>query len=298
MGNHGPNHRNCAQELDAMRGFSPEWLELREPADHYSINADVRQALADHVGERVPISVVDLGCGTGSNLRGLAPLLGRKQRWTLFDHDARLLATAVTRLRGWARSAVDAEQGLSLVRGETNIGVSFRNANLSTVDFARIIEGNNLVTAAALFDLVSFPFIERLGEAVAVSGQVFYTVLTYDGVAAWRPEHPADTAMRDAFNDHQRGDKGFGPAAGPAATEALAASFASHGYTVIRGKSPWVLDDSFAALRRELELSWAEAVRSTGLVPHRTVDEWLRYRLAVDSVVTIGHEDVLALPPK
>jgi SAM-dependent methyltransferase len=281
-----------------MTGFSPEWLELREPTDHYSINAGVRRALADHVAGRGPISVVDLGCGTGSNLRGLAPFLGREQRWTLVDHDVRLLDTAVTRLRGWAHSAVDAGQGLSLVRGETTISVSFREADLSSGDFIGIIEGNNLVTAAALFDLVSYPIIERLAEAVAATGQVFYAVLTYDGTAAWRPEHPADTAMRDAFNDHQRGDKGFGPAAGPAATDALASAFASHGYAVIRGKSPWVLGDSFAALRREIQLSWADAVRNTGLVPQSTVDEWLRHRLAVDTVVTLGHEDLLALPPK
>jgi hypothetical protein len=45
-------------------------------------------------------------------------------------------------------------------------------------------------------------------------------------------------------------------------------------------------------------LSWADAVRNTGLVPQSTVDEWLRQRLAVDTVVTLSHEDLLALPPK
>src|SRR5918992_4892936 len=167
MGGYSPRNRHHTQEHGVMTGFSAEWLDLRERADHHSINADVRQALADHVRSRSLISVVDLGCGTGSNLRALAPFLCREQRWTLVDHDAQLLDAAVTRLRSWPRAAVDSDQGLNLDRGEISISVSFREADLSCDDFVRIIKSNDLVTAAALFDLVSFPFIERLAEAVA-----------------------------------------------------------------------------------------------------------------------------------
>jgi SAM-dependent methyltransferase len=282
-----------------MSGFSPEWLALREPADHRSVNADLRRRLVRHVEGRSPISVVDLGCGTGSNLRGLAPFLGPKQCWRLVDHDVRLIQVAATRLRGWADRAADTDQGLNLERGLTTISVSFHHADLSNGDFGRILESSNLVTGAALFDLVSHRLIERLAAAVAATGQVFYTVLTYDGTAAWHPEHPADEAMRDAFNQHQCSEKGFGPAAGPVATDALAAAFRQHGYAVLRGKSPWVLDGGFSGLRRKLNEGWAEAVRESGLVPRAVVEEWLRDRLADDTAVTIvGHEDLLALPPK
>jgi hypothetical protein len=280
-----------------MTGFSPEWLELREPADHRSVNANVRQRLVRHVAARSPISVVDLGCGTGSNLRSLAPFLAREQRWRLVDHDVRLLEAARARLRDWA-DAAEASGGLRLDRGPVTLSVALCETNLSNTEFGRILEGSDLVTAAALFDLVSHRLIELLAATVAAAGQIFYTVLTYDGTAVWKPEHPADTAMRAAFNQHQHGEKGFGPAAGPAATEALAAAFTRRGYTVTRGKSPWVLDHGFAALRRKLNEGWAEAVRETGLVPEAVVEEWLRHRRADDSAVAmIGHEDLLALPP-
>jgi SAM-dependent methyltransferase len=280
-----------------MSGFSPEWLALREPADHRSTNAGVRQRLVRHVDGRSPISVVDLGCGTGSNLRGLAPFLGREQSWRLVDHDVRLLQAARSRLRGWA-DAADTSRGLRLDRGPITVSVSFCETDLSNGDLTRILEGSDLVTGAALFDLVSQHVIERLAATVAANGQVFYTVLSYDGTAAWQPDHPADAAMRDAFNEHQRGEKGFGPAAGLAATDALAAAFTRHGYAVIRGKSTWVLDHGFAALRRKLNEGWAEAVREGGRVPQDVVEEWLRHRRTDDTAVTIiGHEDLLALPP-
>jgi hypothetical protein len=236
--------------------------------------------------------------GTGSNLRGLAPFLGPEQRWRLVDHDARLLDAAAALLRGWSDMAMDTAQGLRLERAPITVRVSLCNVDLSNGDFGPLVEGTHLVTVSALFDLVSRRLIERLAEAVAAGNRLFYTVLTYDGMVEWRPQHPADTAMRDAFNQHQRGDKGFGPAVGPAATDALAAAFTRLGYTVVRGKSPWLLDDGFAGLRRKLDESWAEAVRETGLVAHAVVDEWLRHRLCSQAAVTIvGHEDLLALPP-
>jgi SAM-dependent methyltransferase len=281
-----------------MSGFSPEWLALREPADHRAVNATVRQRLVRHVEGHGPMSVVDLGCGSGSNLRGLAPFLGPEQHWRLVDNDVGLLDAAAARLRGWSDAAMDTAEGLKLGRGLISVSVSFRHFDLSNGDFGSIIEGTHLVTGAALFDLVSYRLIDRLAEAVTAGGRLFYTVLTYDGLAGWYPEHPVDSAMRDALNEHQRGEKGFGPAAGPAATDALAAAFTRRGYAVVRGKSPWVLGHGFAALRRMCDESWAETVRETGLVPQARVAEWLQHRLANDNAVTtIGHEDLLALPP-
>ena len=64
-----------------MGGFSAEWLSVREPVDHASCNNMVKRAMLDYLkakhGKTLSnLSVVDLGCGTGSNLRGLAPFFG------------------------------------------------------------------------------------------------------------------------------------------------------------------------------------------------------------------------------
>lgn len=268
-----------------MSGFSAEWLALREPADHGAINARVREACVGALGGHARLSIVDLGSGTGSNLRSLSGVLGGRQHWTLVDLDQRLLDVARSR-EGEAR-----RDGLSLE-------VDYRIADLSAGELGELLAEAGLVTASALFDLVSSSAIRRLAGEVAARGCTFYTVLTYDGIAAFLPEHPADRDMRAAFNDHQRTDKGFGPAAGPDASDTLAAAFTAHGYTVIRGKSPWVLDGHFRQLRHELDRGWAAAVRETGLVSSARIDDWLAHRLKADGAVTIvGHEDLLALAP-
>lgn len=261
--------------------FSPEWLALREPADHASINAGVRRALIEALAGKDPVRVVDLGCGAGSNLRGLSPWLPARQEWTLVDYDETLLAAAKAQIQ----------------RVPHRPQVVYRRADFSKGEFAPLITGADLVTAAALFDLVSEAVIGKLADAVAANRQVFCTVLTYDGIASFLPEHPLDGAMRAAFNGHQQTDKGFGPAAGPVATEALARAFVARGYRVARGKSPWVLDGAYARLRRELDQGWANAVRETGQVPARELDGWIGHRLAANDAVTIiGHEDLLAMP--
>lgn len=270
-----------------MSGFDADWLALREPADHASINAGVRRALLTHFAGQEQLRIVDIGCGAGSNLRGLAPWFGAiEQDWTLVDYDAGLLARA-------AASAV----GDPALAG---VQTTARQADLNACDLATLFEGADLVTAAAFFDLASRDFIERLAEAVTAAGAAFYTVLTYDGIASWLPEHPADTQMRRAFNRHQGQNKGLGLALGPDATDALSEAFDGRGYFVQRGRSAWVLTgEADARLRCELEAGWANAVAETGDVAPETVQAWRAHRssLSSDAAVTIvGHEDLLALP--
>ena len=52
-------------------GFSPTWLSLREPADRRARSADLGETLARHLARRERPLILDLGCGTGSNLRAL-----------------------------------------------------------------------------------------------------------------------------------------------------------------------------------------------------------------------------------
>ena len=55
--------------------FTLDWLALREPVDHRSRSELALAGLRDWWRARRASRVVDLGCGTGSNLRYLAPRL-------------------------------------------------------------------------------------------------------------------------------------------------------------------------------------------------------------------------------
>jgi SAM-dependent methyltransferase len=275
--------------------FSPQWLALREPADRRARDPGLLAALAGHFAARDAMSVVDLGCGTGSNLRAIAPVLPARQEWRLVDNDPALLAAARARIAEWADAAQTVGADLHVRRKGLALTVRLRRSDLAADLEEALGAAPDLVSAAALFDLVSAQWISRFVPAVAARGAVFYGALTYDGREEWRPPHPADAAMLAAFNAHQTGDKGFGPAVGRRATDHLVAGFSCAGYRVRTAESPWRLDARDGDLVRDLALGAAAAVRETGRVPADAIADWLAVR-RTGSTCVIGHLDCLAVP--
>lgn len=277
--------------------FSADWLALREPADLAARDAGLMRDLGEALaGRERPLTIVDLGCGTGSNLRGLAPHLPPEQEWRLVDHDAGLLVRARATLAAWAEEGREVGDDLILTRGQLRLTASFRLHDLAG-DVASALGGTpDLVTAAALFDLASERTIDEIARAVAERRACFHTALTYDGEEEWQPPHPADAAVQGAFLRHLSGDKGLGPAAGQRAPVVLAGAFGRLGYAVRTAPSPWRLGPGEAALRRALVAGKADAAAETGLVPVAEVESWRALRER-EGEARIGHVDLLALPP-
>jgi SAM-dependent methyltransferase len=277
-----------------MSGFSPKWLDLREPVDARSRSAKLATTVARHFDGWRPVSVVDLGCGTGANLRATVPNLGPEQHWTLVDHDPILLDAARERLAVWADGADRRPNGLALFKGSKRVNVEFRCADIAGDLQGALGPSVNLVTASAFFDLVSRRFIALFAAAVAKRRSAFYTVLTYDGDQRWTPERDADAAMLEAFHAHQRRDKGFGAAAGPDAPELLSEAFLAAGYSVMEADSAWRLGSGDRELIGQLGQGFTTAIGETGLVDAAMISRW---SAATHTAAIIGHADTLALPP-
>lgn len=280
-----------------MSGFSPDWLALRESADHRARDPELLEKLRDHFKGRESITVFDLGTGTGSNLRATAPILPPAQEWTLVDHDPKLLAAACDAIAAWADSSRATANGIGVTKGGCSILVDLKRTDLAAEPAAWAGQMPDLVTAAALFDLVSEEWIERFVSAVVRAKAVFYTALTHSSAATWSPAHPLDGAMTSAFESHFGTDKGFGPSAGSKATELLANTFKRAGYQVEQRESPWRLGAADRKLIAELAQGWADAVMETKTLSAAEVREWLAAR-NLDGTCVVGHEDLLALPPR
>jgi SAM-dependent methyltransferase len=282
-----------------MSGFSAEWLSVREPVDHASCNNMVKRVLLDylkatHGKSLTNLNVIDLGCGTGSNLRGLAPFLGRQQNWTLVDYDPLLLSAAREALLDWADEViVDDDQHFEIKHSDHVIKVQFLQADLMK-SFADILGIQpDLITAAAFFDLVSVDWLIQFAQALK---SPLYTVLTYNGVEKWLPSHSTDQAMLKAFIDHQQTDKGFGSAAGPHAAQALISALQARSFMVSHGLSNWALSEpDHQILIRLLAKGIAQAVVETGQVEQGDVNEWLASRSRAEGC-EIGHVDIFAVP--
>jgi SAM-dependent methyltransferase len=191
--------------------FQADWLALREPADHRARALSLVHRLQAWSGRR-PLNILDLGAGTGSNLRFLAPLLPVGQHWTLVDHDAALLARVTTSVAG----------------------VAWRGIQADLAEWPRFTAdpAPDLVSASALLDLVPAAWLDSLVEVCRTSEAACLMALSYDGSSAWSAADPDDAAVLAAVNAHQERDKGLGAALGPRAPEQLARRFRAAGFAV------------------------------------------------------------------
>jgi len=246
--------------------FSESWLSLREPADAAARSTELVSMLPDGIH-----TVRDLGCGTGSLARWLAPLLPGAKRWILVDRDPALLehAAAITPFP------------VEPVRGDVT--------ELTAADLAE----SDLVTCSALLDLLTSGEVDRLAAVCAEARTPALFTLSVAGEVTLDPARPEDAAIEAAFNDHQRRVEGGRRLLGPDAPAAAAAAFERAGATVITRPSPWRLGPERAALTAEWLRGWAGA--AVEQCPDLQLDRYLSERVANPPAATIGHVDLLAI---
>jgi hypothetical protein len=309
-----------------MTGFSADWLRLREPYDSAARSPAVHEAVSVWRRARGLLRAVDLGAGTGANLRYTAPRLGGEQRWVLVDRDTHLLDRVAAETQTWAAPAGAGENegpdgrhavgalsvtqqvaGLRVSEGQDRLRVrgpglecqaAIRVADLLT-DLERLpLASSDLVTASALLDLVSQAWLARLVALARQASCAVLAALSYDGRIAWAPSEPADALLQDLVNRHQRTDKGFGPALGPTAVAAAIRLLAGAGYRVETDTSDWRLGPDDAPIQRALLAGWMSAAREVDPLAARGLAAWASRRLDLiaegRSRLTLGHRDLFA----
>jgi len=248
---------------------SAEWLALRERADDAARSTALVASLRRHL-PRAPLLVHDLGCGTGSQGRWLAPRLPQQQHWVLHDRDPELLAVAVA----------------SMPAGVT---VEAREGDVADLDPRW---GRALVTASALLDMLTPAAVER----IAATGCPTLLTLSVTGRVAFTPSEPLDAAVASAFNAHQR----RAGMLGPDAVAVAAAAFRRRGAAVVTASSPWRLGSAEADLVEEWLRGWLAAAVEHDPGLRDSAPAYLARRLAAltrgELRVVVGHTDLLALP--
>lgn len=282
------------------------WLAMREPADTNARSQRLTNEVIAAIGRHDPLSILDLGTGTASNVRYLAGRLPGPQRWLIVDRDPDLLSEARAQMSSWGAIRgydVSARGDELVIRGKgMDCRIETNCQDLGRLEDSGIFAGRHLVTASALLDLVSEMWLQHLAARCRDAGAVVLFALTYDGRSHCTPEEPEDDEIRELLNRHQRAsDKGFGPAAGPEAVEHVSGAFAAVGYRVRREATDWLLTSDKQEFQTALIEGWARAALE--IAPDRAgkVASWLSRRLghveAGRSVLTVCHEDVAAWLP-
>lgn len=296
---HSIRRRSALSQVsgDEHSTFDAAWLALREAADHRSRSMSLVEQLSHRWRQHRWTRILDLGSGTGSNLRYLAPRLPRPQEWTLTDRDSGLLTVAASE---WP-------------------GVSVRKlvGDLAHEGLAEV-PNTHLVTASALLDLVSQAWLSELVAACRNGKCGVLLALTFDGEIRWssdlrdptatRPDQqgrsmagdPLDELVLRAVNEHQRRDKGLGPALGARGTTVAEALFREAGYETWTAPSPWIVLPTEAELAKSLIRGWESAALEERPRDQDRLRSWVQRKLGLvergSVTLRVGHLDLLALP--
>jgi Methyltransferase domain len=265
---------------------SPAWLQLREPADAAARACDLVEQIQPYLpaGDRALIH--DLGCGTGSMGRWLAPRLRGTQHWMMYDRDADLLTGAGAQMPGAAADGAA-------------VTIETRQRDITRLDPGDLA-GASLITASALLDMFTAGELERFVTTCARAGCPALVTISVIGRVELTPADPLDARFAGAFNAHQRRTTGGRRLLGPDAVGAAADAFTRLGLDVLVRPSPWRLGAAQADLTAEWFRGWVGAACEQQ--PELTVAAagYARHRMAEATAgrlsVRVHHHDLLARP--
>ncbi len=261
--------------------YAPEWLQLREPVDAAARSYDLLDP-PDPARQpaRRGLVVHDIGCGTGSMGRWLAPRLDGTQHWVLHDRDPICCTSPPSPPRARRRRQPCHRRDPARRRRPAHPGRAGRRI---------------LVTASALLDVLTREEVGTLAAACAGAGCPALLTLSVAGRVELTEPHPLDTEITEAFNAHQR----RGGLLGPEAVTAAAEAFTEHGATVRLNPSPWRLGPEEAALTEQWLRGWVGAAVEERPELAERAGAYLAERLQACARrklrVTVHHTDLLAL---
>ena len=288
-----------------MSRFDCEWRSLREPLDTASRAHVIAETLIDVMPDR-PIQIIDLGTGTGANLRYLSQILGGPQEWCLIDRDQTLLDSISAILSEWVlgfegevkRSGTE----LIVTRHDFECHVRTEQRNLATDLAAVDFSADALVSGSALLDLVSEQWLQELAQRChAVRAPVLFA-LNYDGHMEFDPREADDERVRKLVNLHQMTDKGFGKALGPKAGQNAVRIFEQLGYRVEHARSDWRISPSDQEVQGILLDMWFSAALEVAPDEVSVLRNWIQRRrdhvACGRSGLSVGHIDLLGWLPR
>jgi len=264
---------------------SSDWLALRESEDARARSRDLAFAAAGRLAPG-PLVIHDLGSGTGSMMRWLAPLLPGPQAWVLHDWNPELVDHATNGT-------------VPLDRDGRPVSVRTRTGELERLD-PDDLEGASLVTATALLDVLTSAELRAVVRACVAVGCPVLLSLSVTGEIRLDPRDPRDDVFEASFNAHQQRRVSGRRLVGPSSVGLAQDLFLEAGWNIRPAATFWRLGDHDPHLLGQWFDGWFEAALEQRAdlqvdgAGYRALRSSQLRRGALSAVVV--HTDLLAWP--
>lgn len=286
--------------------FATDWLHERYRFDVAARNPEVEAACLQYFAQQDAINIIDIGAGTGANVVYLAEKLPQSQQWALVELNPTLLKYARARLTTWAiakgYSVTETGNSLRLKRESKHIALHFIKGSFLELPKLLQLKDYHLVTASAVFDLLSKEMLQTLVQTFHKNRLAFLTTLNYESMS-YLPTDAADEYWIDLYEAHMQRQQAFGQALGPNCGTYLETCFATlSNEQLLRAPSRWQIEPTDTAMHRHilqfLEKSLMEMTSmghpDKGLTPWlRQKNQWLQSQ---QLRLTVAHSDLFTAP--
>jgi len=288
--------------------LTPDWLAQRFRFDMASRSKQLERQFLQNLPSKTSLRLVDLGSGTGANFFYLANKIPHEQHWILVDHSKQLLAELPENFRRFA-SCSDQNTLTTWLSRLHSGDIRFEVVEGDFYQIASKLFDNTFdaITANAVFDLSSLGQFRQLIETISASAsceaQLYFT-LHLNRELKFRPNHPLDDAVRDAYHQHMARPQQFGNAMGADAAEQMKQVLITRSRKVEATASPWQIPQKQKTFFRHNLDFMRSALLGSESSPALKEDfkAWfaLRYQQLSEKPPLdqleffIGHEDILA----
>jgi SAM-dependent methyltransferase len=228
--------------LPSCAMFNSDWLNERYRFDAEARNEWLEANCVNYFAYLPKLRLLDLGSGTGSNVRYYIEAFPQDQHWTCVEHDPKLIEAsrqtiaADLRSRGYREEA--SGDALCFVGQGHRVEIDWCEGSL--LDLAQLLPlaSVDLVMANAVFDLFSERQFRQLALDLHKAGTPLLFTLNYAHMA-FQPARPQDEQVIGWYDSHMLRPQSFGQAMGPAGGKKMETILREIGYEVQLAESIW-----------------------------------------------------------
>ena len=282
------------------------WLEHRFSTDEDARNPNIEKKFIEYFSERDRLSILDAGAGTGNNFRYFFKKLGNQhQEWILLEQDGEMIANCRDKLSDFAR-----EQGyhfsqdgdyLVIEAKEKKASIQLLQGQLQNIRELADMENLDVVTANALFDLVSYDQFDTFASQLACYQVCLMATLNYYETS-FLPFSEDDGRYLNYFHTHMTRPQDFGEAMGPNCSEEMLDLLAAHEMKSEQESSQWHLKRYDTTMQHYILHFFENAIRDLNLSENevRDMEVWLSDKKKMshehELEIIVDHSDIFAYP--
>jgi len=231
--------------------FDPNWLQERYRFDEEARNKQLEWTCVNQFAFRDHVQIVDLGSGTGANLRYYVEQFPQDQTWFCVEED---IALKVPFWEQVQKMALDLDYAIEhegvrmkLTKPGHEVLIHFVHGNLLKVGELVDLLRTDLVLANAVFDLFSKEQFTGLVQVLSHHSLSLLFTLNYAGMD-FSTATDADDHYIEQYNAHMQREQAFGRGMGPASSREMEAVLKEALAQVEVGESLWQIGSQEQAM--------------------------------------------------